>query len=206
MQEAGIEPARIAERLHVDLADVQSAIEGFNAARAAASSSIVETVFNTEALIGISGAGDRLQAAQQAVRFTGAYNNMGDPIFEPDHQLALEAIGKAKDIAESMRPKSGGGNINIGINNQPGNGNAVGQVKTFEQRVREKRGVLPDSDVKFLSDGQGNEIVDGAPVMPKSSNWRTNDDRTERSSTDGEITGSYTAIRPLRRVARRGGL
>lgn len=137
MREAGVEPARIAERLKIPLDDIQKAIDGFNAVRASVSSSIVETVFNAEAIRAINGAGDRLQAAMDSHRFTGAYSKAGDPIFEPDHTMAIESIKTAKDIAEIGMPKGGGAAINIGINNAGrDNGGSGGPGRSFEAMVR----------------------------------------------------------------------
>jgi hypothetical protein len=128
--------------------------------RQSLSADIIETTVNFEVATAVSGAGNRIQQAMHATRFTGAYDRDGAPIMEPDHPLALEAIKTAGELVGRVREKSGGSAINIGINNQPGGGNGTGQIKTFEQRVREKRGVLSAGDVKFLSDGQANEIVD----------------------------------------------
>lgn len=119
-------------------------------------------VVNAEVLTAMNGVGNVIQAAMSAERFTGAYDLAGQPIYGADHTTALDAVRAAKELAEVTKPKGGGAAINIGINNQPGaNGNGNSHVKTFEQRVREKRGVLPESDVKFLSDGDGQEIIEG---------------------------------------------
>ena len=162
MSRAGESPERIAVKLKIPVDDVESLVKGFEAARASVSSDIIDMVTGAEYVAAISGSGHRLQVAQSATRFTGAYDANGDPIYEPDHQTAIEAIKAAKELGELAKPRAGGSSINIGINNQPGgNGNGAGTVKTFEQRVREKRGVLSDGDVKFLSDGKDNEVIDG---------------------------------------------
>lgn len=158
MSKAGDEPARIAAKLNISVEEVKECVHNFESARASVSSDIVDMATNAEFVTGIDGAGDRIQEAMRARRFV-AYTRTGDPIFEPDHQTALDAIKTAGDMLSQVRPKGGGVNVAVGIQNSPGNGN--GQVKTFEQRVREKRGMLADGDVKFLSDGQDNEIVDG---------------------------------------------
>lgn len=164
MQKAGVEPARIAQRLGCELEDVQSAVHGFEAARAALSSDIVDMAVNAEVMIAMGGVGNRLQAAMASTRFTGAYDAEGAPIYEPDHSTALDAIKTTRELAEVSKPKGSGSAINIGINNQQGSSGGTGNVRTFEQRVREKRGVLADGDVKFLGDGKGQEIVDGEMV------------------------------------------
>ena len=161
MTKAGDQPERIAEKLRSTIEEVAEAVANFEAARFAVSSDIVDMVVNTEVLTAISGAGNRIQEAMAARRFTGAYDPVTkQPIYDPDHTTALDAIDTAGSLIDKVRPKGGGVNVAVGIQNS-GNGNGVGQVKTFEQRVREKRGVLPDGDVKFLGDGQGEQIVDG---------------------------------------------
>jgi len=160
LAKAGDEYPRIAEKLKISADEVESAIREFEAKRALASSDIVDMITNTEAMRAIEGSGEDIRNARQAVRFTGAYDANGDPVFDRDWSTALDAIDRAINMATSTKPKGGGVNVAVGIQNSPG-GNGIGQVKTFEQRVREKRGILGDGDVKFLSDGQGNEIVDG---------------------------------------------
>jgi hypothetical protein len=118
-------------------------------------------VVNAEVLTAMNGVGNVIQAAMSAERFTGAYDLAGQPIMDADHTTALDAVRAARELAEVTKPK-GGAAINIGIQNNPGgNGNGNSHVKTFEQRVREKRGVLAASDTKFLSDGEGQEIIEG---------------------------------------------
>jgi len=157
---AGDEPARIAQKLHTTVEAVEDAVKSFEAARASVSTDIIDMVVNAEVLTAMNGVGDRLQRAMSAERFTGAYL-AGIPVMEPDHTTAIEAIKTTGELVSQVRPKTGGAAINIGINNNP-NGNGVGgTVKTFEQRVREKRGVLADGDVKFLGDGQGEEVIEG---------------------------------------------
>jgi hypothetical protein len=163
MSRAGEEPARIADKLKIPLEQVEQCIKSFEAARVSVSSDIVDMVVNAEVLTAMTGVGERLQSAQRATRFTGVYNAQGDPITEPDHSTALEAIKVGGELLAQVRPKGGGVNVAVGINNN-GNGGGTSTVKTFEQRVREKRGMLPDGDVKFLSDGKGEEIVDAEMV------------------------------------------
>ena len=161
LTKAGDEPARIAHKLKLDVEEVEQAVRDFEAARVLASSDMIDMLVNTEVITAMDGVGDDIQEARRAVRFTGAYNGDGDPIYERDFGLALDAIKTAGELVAQVRPKGGGGvAVNVGINNN-GNGGSVGPVKTFEQRVREKRGVLPEGDVKFLSDGKGEEIIDG---------------------------------------------
>ena len=147
--------------MKVSVEEVEQAVKGFEAARAQVSTDIVDMVVNAEVLTAMNGVGNVIQAAMSAERFTGAYDLAGQPIMDADHTTALDAVRAAKELAEVTKPK-GGAAINIGIQNNPGgNGNGNGSVKTFEQRVREKRGVLAESDVKFLGDGVGQEIIDG---------------------------------------------
>jgi hypothetical protein len=164
MMRAGESPERVAAKLHMPVEDIESAVREFEAARSLASDDIVSMLVNAEVITAVEGAGNRLQEAQHAMRDTGREDALGRPIMEPDHHLALEAIQTAGELIERVRPKGGGVNVAVGIQNS-GNGNGVGQVKTFEQRVREKRGVLDDGDVKFLGDGNrqvlADEIVDG---------------------------------------------
>ena len=162
MRKAGDETARIAAKLKITVEEVEDRIRGFESARAALSQDMIGMVMNAEVMEAMRGAGGRLnRVIHHAKRFTGAYDPEGNPIYEPDDQMSVEAVKVAGELAERAMPKSGG--INIGINNNPGGGSSGGngQVKTFEQRVREKRGVLPEGDVKFLADGKGNEVVDG---------------------------------------------
>jgi hypothetical protein len=161
LTKAGDQPDRIAAKLHCTVEQVSDAVANFEAARHAVSSDIVDMVVNTEVLTAMNGVGNRLQEAMAAKRFTGAYDPAtNEPIYDTDHATALDAIDKAGSLIDKVRPKGGGVNVAVGIQNS-GNGNGIGQVKTFEQRVREKRGLLPDGDVKLLADGQGSEVVDG---------------------------------------------
>ncbi len=162
MKVAGEDPTRIAAKLRITIEDVEDYIRSFEAARAAASHDIVDMVINSEVLVAANGMGHRLQAAQNAERFTGVYDKQGNPIYEPDHHLALDAIKTMGDMMAQVRPKGSGPAINIGINNAGrDNGSGTGVAKNFEQRVHDKRGILADADVKFLSDGKSGEIVDG---------------------------------------------
>jgi hypothetical protein len=171
---AGDEPARIAQKLHTTVEAVEDAVKSFEAARASVSTDIIDMVVNAEVLTAMNGVGDRLQRAMSAERFTGAYL-AGIPVMEPDHTMAIEAIKTTGELVSQVRPKTGGAAINIGINNA-GNGNGGGgTVKTFERRVREKRGVLADGDVKFLGDGQGEEVIEGDVI----------DDELEDEMMDG---------------------
>jgi hypothetical protein len=160
MMKSGESPERVAAKFNIPLDSVESVVREFEAAHALASSDIVDMVVNTEIMTAVEGVGNRLQEAQHAMRDTGLADANGQPIYEPDHRLAIEAIKTIGELMERGRPKSGGVNVAVGIQNS-GNGNGIGQVKTFEQRVREKRGVLGDGDVKFLGDGNRQEIVDG---------------------------------------------
>lgn len=184
MSKAGDQPERIAVKLRISPEDVEKSIRDFEATRALLSPEIRDMATTYEYLSGLAGAGQRIQEAQRATRFTGAYDANGNPVFAPDHQTAMEAIKTVRELGELTVPKGGGAAINIGINNQPGNGNGVGQVKTFEQRVREKRGVLPEGDVKFLSDGQGEEIVDGDVIDDED---ELDDDEMMDGTSDAEI-------------------
>lgn len=147
--------------MKLDVEQVEAAVREFEAARALSSSDIIEMLVNTEVITAIDGVGTDIAEARRAIRFAGHYNRDGDPVYERDFHLTLEAIKTAGELVEKVRPKSGGAAINIGINNAGNNGAGLGPVKTFEQRVREKRGVLPEGDVKFLGDGKGQEVVDG---------------------------------------------
>ncbi len=161
MKVAGEDPTRIAAKLRITIEDVEDYIRSFEAARAAASHDIVDMVINSEVLVAANGMGHRLQAAQNAERFTGVYDKQGNPIYEPDHHLALDAIKTMGDMMAQVRPKGSGPAINIGINNAGrDNGSGTGVAKSFEHRVREKRGILADADVKFLGDGRREEIID----------------------------------------------
>src|ERR1700690_876775 len=136
MQKAGDEPARIAEKLKCTTEEIEHLIRNFESARAELSQDMIGMVVNAEVLTAMSGVGGRLRLAQQATRFTGAYDAENNPVMAPDHQTALEAIKVTGELAERVMPKSGGG-INIGINNAPGNGNGNGGGGTsFEAMVR----------------------------------------------------------------------
>ena len=136
MQKAGDEPARIAEKLKCTTEEIEHLIRNFESARAELSQDMIGMVVNAEVLTAMSGVGGRLRLAQQATRFTGAYDAENNPVMAPDHQTALEAIKVTGELAERVMPKSGGG-INIGINNAPGNGNGNGGGGTsFESMVR----------------------------------------------------------------------
>jgi hypothetical protein len=113
-----------------------------------------------EALTAVAGMGQDLQDARGAVRATGVTDSNGEPIFERDWRTVMESAKTTIELFEKTQPRGGGPAINIGINNNGNGGGGVGQVKTFEQRVREKRGVLAATDVKFITDGQKGEVVD----------------------------------------------
>jgi hypothetical protein len=155
---AGEQPERIAAKFKIDVEEVESLIKRFEAARVMVSADIVDMAVNSEVMIAADGVGADIRDARRAMRFTGAYDSDGNPVYDRDWATTLDAVDALGGLIGQVRPKSGGPAINIGINNQPGNGNGAATVKTFEQRVREKRGVLADGDVKFLSDGQNNEI------------------------------------------------
>jgi len=181
-----VAPERIAQRLRIPVEQVQQAVDDMEAARLQISSDIIDMAVNAEVLTAMYGAGRRIQTAMQAMRWTGDLDSEGRRIMEPDHAVALDAITVAGDLVEKVRPKSGGGvAVNVGINNNGNNGNGVGTVKTFEQRVREKRGVLPEGDVKFLSDGKGEEIVDGDLIDDEDDELE--DDELGDGTSDAEI-------------------
>lgn len=187
MQKAGDEPARIADKLKVSVEEVGQMVRNFEAARAELSQESLGMHINAEVFTAISGVGSRLHdIAHKSKRFSGAYDDEGKPIYQLDDQMSIEAVKIMGELAERVMPKSGGAAINIGINNGGNGGNGSnGQVKTFEQRVREKRGVLPDGDVKFLPDGKGNEIVDGE-IMDDDDDDDIIDDMADGTS-DAEI-------------------
>ena len=162
MQRAGDSIERIAAKLKISNDAVEDGIKNFQAAQAALSTDILDMAMNSELMTGIEGLGEDLVGARQVLRFSGFYDREGQPVYERDWTLALEATKTLGDLYDKAKPKTGGGvAVNVGINNNGsnGNGNGLGQVKTFEQRVREKRGVLPEGDAKFLTDGQDNEEV-----------------------------------------------
>ena len=137
MQKAGDQPERIALKLKVTPEEVERAIQEFESARALLSTEVRDMSTMYEYLTGISGAGKRIQAAQSATRFTGAYDADGNPIFAPDHQTAMEAIKTVRELGELTVPKAGGAAINIGINNAGrGDGGTGGQGRSFEAMVR----------------------------------------------------------------------
>ena len=163
LAKAGDEYPRIAEKLKISADEVESAVRKFEAKRALASSDIVDMVVNTEVLTAMNGVGNRLQAAQAATRFTGAYIK-DEPVFEPDHSTALEAIKVTGDLLEQVRPKGGGAAINIGINNAGhANGGGNGQGRSFEAMVRlaeqKRRLELGDGGVQTVDA----EIVEDEP-------------------------------------------
>jgi hypothetical protein len=186
MSKAGDPPERIAAKLNVGVEEVESIIKEFDAVRIGLlSGEAIDMAIAAEVQVALNGSGDRIQEAMRARRFTGAYDLEGAPITEPDHSLALEAIKTTKELAEVSKPKGGGVNVAVGIQTG-GNGNGSGQIKTFEQRVREKRGVLPDSDVKFLSDGKNLEgVIDGDVV--------DDDDELEDEDIDDMADGTSEA-------------
>jgi hypothetical protein len=185
MKVAGDPIERIAEKLNVSVEEADIVIKEFDAVRIGIlSSDAIDMAIAAEVQVALNGSGDRIQEAMRARRFTGAYEN-DVPVWEPDHTLALEAIKTTKELAEVSKPKGGGVNVAVGIQTG-GNGNGSGQVKTFEQRVREKRGVLPDSDVKFLSDGKNLEgVIDGDVV--------DDDDELEDEDIDDMADGTTEA-------------
>jgi hypothetical protein len=163
LSRAGEEPGRIAAKLHTTVEAVEDAVKSFEAARVSVSSDIVDMVVNAEVLTAMNGVGDRIQSAMAAERFTGAYTGPAEdrvPLMQPDHTTALEAIRTAGELVSQVRPKGGGSVVNLGFQTNI-NGNGTSTVKTFEQRVREKRVVLAEGDVKFLGDGKGHQAVDG---------------------------------------------
>jgi hypothetical protein len=103
-----------------------------------ASSDMLTTLVNTEVMTAIDGAGADLQEARRAMRFIGAYNSDGEPVYERDYHLTIEAVKAAGELAAQVMPKSGGGvAVNVGINNNP-NGNGIGgQGRSFEAMLRE---------------------------------------------------------------------
>lgn len=163
LQRAGDSIERIAAKLKISNEEVEDGIRNFEAARVSVSNDIVDMAMNHELMTGIEGLGADLMDARQVLRFSGVYDANGNPIYERDWSLALEATKTLGDLYDKAKPKTGGGvNVAIGIDNKGNvNGGLNSQVKTFEQRVREKRGVLTEENAKFLTDGQGNkEIVD----------------------------------------------
>lgn len=131
---------------------------------------------NIEAMVAVEGVGDDLRDARQAKRFTGYYDISGNPIFERDWTVALDAVDKLGTLIAKTRTKDGGG-VNIAIQNNTanvnGNGNGNGRVRSFEALVREaeKRRRLELGDgsgvtVGELSAKQGDQegIIDGDPV------------------------------------------
>jgi hypothetical protein len=188
----GEQPERIAAKLAISPDEVLDLSQAFEIKRKMMSHEIVDVLFNIEAATGIAGSGQRLQEMQQARRFTGAYVKDGEgkdiPVFDPDHAAANEAIKTAIEMASKIRDKGNSSSINIGINNQSGiNGNGVAPTKTFEQRVREKRGVLPDGDVKFLPQGKsGSAVLEGELADE-------NDDDDDDVDSDDEDSGDEMA-------------
>lgn len=157
--------------MHMEVADVEQAARDFEALRVLASSDIIDTLVNTEAIRAIDGVSSDIREARRAVRFTGAYNRDGDPIYERDFPLTLEAIKTARELVESVRPKNGGGvAVNVGINNNP-NGGGVSHGRSFEAMVRlaeQKRklelgdGGVQTVDAEIVEDGndEGIELDD----------------------------------------------
>jgi len=134
---AGDQPERIAHKLHLSVDDVTSAVRNFEAARIQASSELVDMLINTEVMTAVDGVGKDIQLARQALRRTGYQDDLGVPIMEPDFATRLDAIRVAGELVDKVRPKGGGTDIKIGINNAGhGDGSSNGQGRSFEAMVR----------------------------------------------------------------------
>jgi hypothetical protein len=136
MSKAGDQPERIAVKLRISPEDVEKSIRDFEATRALLSPEIRDMATTYEYLSGLAGAGQRIQEAQRATRFTGAYDAEGNPVFAPDHQTAMEAIKTVRELGELTVPKGGNVNVAVGINNNA-NSNGANQGRSFEAMLRE---------------------------------------------------------------------
>jgi hypothetical protein len=173
---AGVPEEEISGRLKIDTDTVKEFIQDFEAARASVSRDVVDMATNVESLIAIDGAGQRLQDAQEAVRFSGIYDGDGNPIYERDWTTMMEAVKTAKGLLDTTQPKSGGPAINIGINNagNNGNGGSGGQGRSFEAMIRlaEQR--------KHLELGDGRQSTVTADIIDAD----TSDDDDELDDPD----------------------
>lgn len=157
--------------------DIKEALQNFEAARVSVSRDIVDMAANTQSLIAMERTGEHLRDAQEAVRFSGVYDQDGNPIFERDWRLMLEAVDRIKGMISATQPKGSGAAINIGINNAGngnGNGGSNGQGRSFEAMVR-----LAEQKRRLeLSDGRIPGTIDGEIVEA---------DRTDAGSTGIEL-------------------
>lgn len=141
MRKGGVSDEEIAARLDLKVDAVCEAIQRFESIRASVNNEIVDMAVNVEALVALEGVGDDLREARNGLRFTGAYDQEGSPIFERDYSLMLESISGLGALVEKTRPKGGGVQINTAIqNNGGGNGNGNGgQGRSFEAMLREAK-------------------------------------------------------------------
>lgn len=154
----------IAARLKMKPDKVKQAITAFEQARASVNNEIVDMAVNTEALIALDGVGDDLRDARQALRWTGAYDSIGDPIFERDHSLMLDSVTALGALVEKTRPKGGGVTVNTAIQNNGSNGGGQGQGRSFEALLREAKaqrqltdggsGGLAMADIELVEDAE----------------------------------------------------
>lgn len=149
---AGVSDEEIANRLDIPADKVRESIQRFESVRASVNNEVIDMAVNTEALVALEGVGDDLREARQALRFTGAYDLSGQPIYDRDHTLMLDSISALGSLVEKTRPKGGGVQINTAIQNNGGgngsNGNG-GQGRSFEAMLREAKAQ------RALTDGGG---------------------------------------------------
>lgn len=138
---AGVSDEEIAARLSMDVAKVHEAIQNFESYRAELSHDLVDTVVNMEAAVALEGVGDDLRDARQGLRFTGAYDTTGEPIFERDLTTMLASVSVLGSLVAKIRPRGGGLQINTAIQNNSngGNGSGPGQGRSFEAMLREAK-------------------------------------------------------------------
>ena len=158
LRKAGVDDARIADRLSITVVDVEHYISLFEGERAMVSGEMIDNFINLEVMRALEGAGSDLREARMATRYTGRDDKEGNPIMERDWNTMIASVQASGELLDRVRPKGGGVNVAVGIQNT-GNG-MTGTVRTFEQRVREKRELLAGGNSKLLSDGNRLAVAD----------------------------------------------
>jgi len=160
LRKAGVDDARIADRLGITVVDVEHYISLFEGERAMVSGEMIDDFINLEVMRALEGAGSDLREARRATRYTGRDDAEGNPIMERDWNTMIASVQASGELLDRVRPKGGGVNVAVGIQNNPGNGNN-GQSRSFESVLRQ---VEQRRRMELIETGQllpGAKMLDG---------------------------------------------
>ena len=154
---------------------------------AAGCNEVVDATINHQVIESAGNLGRVLVDAMKAtrviappVRDANTGKELAPMVTVPDHETRLEAVRQTGTLAAALRAK--GGNINVGVVNNPGgNGNGGGVNRSFEQRVRELRekNGLRNDEQRLDENIQDAEIIDDGSDDEDDIDDEPEDDQTE---------------------------